>query len=245
MYFALFLSCFYVYTYRKVLRVKHTVVHDDVIKWKHFPRYSPFVRGIHRSPVNSPHKGQWRGALMFSLICAWIYGWVNNRAAGDLRRHRTHYDVTVMRCPKNMNQDDVIKWKHFSPYWPFFQWYCIFDWKYGLLPIFDNIACYRSVIYQDIERWYVLKTTFLRFDDQEWMTVKTFLFDLNYNWNFNEEGLFGSEITQYSLLFFYHDWIYHDFTFSTIRHQDICNQEVDLVWSTQIRGGPTYWLAAE
>ena len=44
--------------------------HDDVIKWKHFPSYCPFVRGIHRSPVNSPHKGQWRGALMFSLICA-------------------------------------------------------------------------------------------------------------------------------------------------------------------------------
>ena len=31
--------------------------HDDVIKWKHFPRYWPFVRGIHRSPVNSLHKG--------------------------------------------------------------------------------------------------------------------------------------------------------------------------------------------
>ena len=46
------------------------VIHDDVIKWKDFPRYWPFVRGIHRSPVNSPHKGQWRGALMFSLICA-------------------------------------------------------------------------------------------------------------------------------------------------------------------------------
>ena len=45
-------------------------VHDDDIKWKHFPRYWPFVRGIHRSPVNSPHKGQWRGALMFTLICA-------------------------------------------------------------------------------------------------------------------------------------------------------------------------------
>ena len=43
---------------------------DDVIKWKHFPRHWPFVRGIHRSPVTSPHKGQWRGALVFSLICA-------------------------------------------------------------------------------------------------------------------------------------------------------------------------------
>ena len=70
--------------------------HDDVIKWKHFLRYWPIVRGIHRSPVNSQHKGQWRGALMFSLICDWINGWVNNREAGDLRRYRAHYDVTVM-----------------------------------------------------------------------------------------------------------------------------------------------------
>ena len=56
--------------------------HDDVIKWKHFPRYWPFVRGIHRSPVNSPHKGQWHGFFMFSLICVWINGWVNNRRQG-------------------------------------------------------------------------------------------------------------------------------------------------------------------
>ena len=71
--------------------------HDDVIKWKHFPRYWPFVRGIHRSTAISPHKGQWHGALMFSLICAWTNGWVNNRDAGDLRRHRAHFDVIVMR----------------------------------------------------------------------------------------------------------------------------------------------------
>ena len=71
-------------------------MHDDVIKWKHFPRYWPFVRGIHRSPVNSLHKGLWRGALMFSLICVWISGWVNNREAGDQRRYRAHYDVIVM-----------------------------------------------------------------------------------------------------------------------------------------------------
>ena len=45
--------------------------HDDVIKWKHFSRYWPFLRGIHRSPVNSPHKGQWHGPLRFSLVCAW------------------------------------------------------------------------------------------------------------------------------------------------------------------------------
>ena len=69
---------------------KFRSIHDDVIKWKHFPRNWPFVRGIHRSPVNSPHKGQWRGALMFSLIYVWINGWVNNCEAGDLRRYRAH-----------------------------------------------------------------------------------------------------------------------------------------------------------
>ena len=51
--------------------------------WRHqmqtFSRHWPFVRGIHGSPVNSPGKGQWRGAFMFSLICAWLNGWVNNR----------------------------------------------------------------------------------------------------------------------------------------------------------------------
>ena len=75
-------------------------IHDDVIKWKHFPRNWPFVREIHRSPVNFPHKGQWRGALMFSLNYAWINDWVNNREAGDLRRQHGHYDVIVMKCQR-------------------------------------------------------------------------------------------------------------------------------------------------
>ena len=48
--------------------------------------------------VNSPHKSQWRGALMFSLICAWINGWVNNREAGDLIRHHAHYEVIVIEA---------------------------------------------------------------------------------------------------------------------------------------------------
>ena len=71
-------------------------LYDDVIKWKYFPRYWPFLRGIHRPTVNSPHKGQCRGALMFSLVCAWMNGSVKNREAGDLRRHRAHYYVIVM-----------------------------------------------------------------------------------------------------------------------------------------------------
>ena len=70
--------------------------HDDAFKWKHFPRYWPFVRGIHRSPVNSPHKGQWRGALMFTLICGRINGWVNNCEAGDFTRNPAHYHVIIM-----------------------------------------------------------------------------------------------------------------------------------------------------
>ena len=84
-------------TYSSKLYIIQKRIPDDVIQWKHFPRYWPFVRGIHRSPVNSPHKGQWRGALMgFFFICGWINTWVNNREAGDLRRHRVHYDVIVV-----------------------------------------------------------------------------------------------------------------------------------------------------
>ena len=71
-------------------------VYDDIIKWKYFLCYSPFVRGIHRSPVDSPHKGQWRGTFMFSLICVWTNDWTSNRDAGDLRHHSTQCDVTVM-----------------------------------------------------------------------------------------------------------------------------------------------------
>ena len=68
--------------------------------WRHqmetFSALLAVCGGFHRSPVNSPHKGQWRGTLMFSLICAWINRWVNNWKVGDLRRHRAHYDVTVI-----------------------------------------------------------------------------------------------------------------------------------------------------
>ena len=85
---------------------------DGVIKWKHFLRYWPFVWGIHRSPVNSLHKGQWRRTLMFSLICAWINGWVNNREAGDLRRHRPHYDVIVMFIGSFFGRLHDTRWRH-------------------------------------------------------------------------------------------------------------------------------------
>ena len=89
--------------------------HDDVIKWKHFPRNWPFVRKIHRSPVNFPHKGQWRGALMFSLIYVWINDWANNREAGDLRRQHGHYDVIVM-----IYGSQICK---------FYAWRCLNTWR--------------------------------------------------------------------------------------------------------------------
>ena len=129
-------------------------VHDDVIKRKHFPRYWPFARGIHRSPVNSPHKGQWRGALVFSLICVWINGWVSNREAGDLRSYPAHYDFIVMlasqinwsRPEQNVRHfaGEVFKWisyTHSKFHW-ISSWGCCWHqvsngWGVGLVPA-DN-----------------------------------------------------------------------------------------------------------
>ena len=96
----------YLFTNLYIALVKR--IHDDVIKWKHFSCYWPFVQGIHRWPVTSPHKGQWRGALMFSLICAYVNGWVNNHEDGDLRRHRADCDAIVMVWKKGHN----VSWNH-------------------------------------------------------------------------------------------------------------------------------------
>ena len=79
---------------------KHTVGTRQYLTtwWRHqieniFPALLALLRGIHRSPVNSPHKGHWHEALIFSLICAWINAWVNNLEAGDFGRHGVHCDV--------------------------------------------------------------------------------------------------------------------------------------------------------
>ena len=74
--------------------------------WRHqmetFSALLAICAGNSPVPVTSPHKGQWRGILMFSLICTRINCWVNNREAGDLRRHLAHYDVIVMNIQHQM-----------------------------------------------------------------------------------------------------------------------------------------------
>ena len=70
------------------------ICHDGVIKWKVF-RVTALCEG-NRSPVDSLHKGQWRGALMFSLIFAWTNGWANVQDPDVLNRHGVHYDITAM-----------------------------------------------------------------------------------------------------------------------------------------------------
>ena len=97
----------------------YVIRHVDIIKWKHFQRYWPFVGGIHRWPVDSSHKGQWREALMFSLICTWTNGWANTRGVGDFRRYSPHYAVTVTLC--------VLPTKYAHGSWfavCCFVWYC-------------------------------------------------------------------------------------------------------------------------
>ena len=141
-------------------------LHDDVIKWKHFPRHWPFVRGLNWSPVNSPHKGQWRRALMFTLICVWINGWVNNREAGDLRRYRAHYDVTVMntylRHLASMSQS---KLTHGTHYWCLivacYQYNAIIRHRKHVLAMFTDCyypsstqyASYRLASHQIFAQW--------------------------------------------------------------------------------------------
>ena len=85
-------------------------LHHDVTKWKHCPRYWPFVRRIHQSPVHSLPNGQWRGTLMFSFIYAWISGWINTRDTGNLIHHRAHYDdtvISIMYTPADENSNAI------------------------------------------------------------------------------------------------------------------------------------------
>ena len=97
---------------------KRTIVHDDVIQWKHFPPYWPFVPGIHRWPANSPHKSQWRGALMLSFICAlntWLskqsWGWWFDTPSRTLWRHcnEDSQNNCIISHKSNIAKTDVLE----------------------------------------------------------------------------------------------------------------------------------------
>ena len=80
------------------------LIHDDFMKWTHFPRYICTGILLGESIAGGyPHKGHWRGALLFYLICAWTNGSANNGDDGDLRRHCAHYDVTVIYTDEATN----------------------------------------------------------------------------------------------------------------------------------------------
>ena len=101
--------------------------------------------GISPIPGESPHKGQWRGALMFSLICVWINGWVNNRKAGDLRRYRAHYDVIVMDKDSLILQSQFRngqKARHFV--WDIFKGILSWDPVFSFDSIFIEVSCHVS-----------------------------------------------------------------------------------------------------
>ena len=83
--------------------------HADVIRWKHFPRYWPFVRGHRRIPRTKASDAE---LWCISLICAWITDWVNNGEAGDLINHRAPYDVTVMVAGIENEHNSTSSWAY-------------------------------------------------------------------------------------------------------------------------------------
>ena len=111
------------------------VTHDDVIKWKHFPRYWPFVRGIHRSPVNSPHKGQWRDIRCFffhlrlnkRLSKLWWDWWFETPSRSLWR----HYNALAISRHSNLLWPNDTIWRHI----------------YGTKPLLEPMLTYHQGIH--------------------------------------------------------------------------------------------------
>ena len=108
-----------------------------------------FVRGIHRSPVNSATKAS-DAELWYFFICAWINGWVNNHGAGDLRHHRAHYAVTVKAVLTHLGRDmkDAVSQTTFSSAFLLikilefrlkFHWILFFKFPINSIPLLVNI----------------------------------------------------------------------------------------------------------
>ena len=106
------------------LYIHHEFIHYGVIKWKHFPRYWPFLRGIHRSPVNSPHKGQWRGTLMF-----FFYLHLNKRLS---KQPKCRWFETQSRSLwRHCNVETG--WCIYAPLSCYYltQWWLVINWTHG------------------------------------------------------------------------------------------------------------------
>ena len=133
----------------------------DVIKWKHFPCYWPFVKRIHRSSVNSPHKGQWREALKFSLICVRTNGWVNTRwfetPLPSLWRHCSDFHAWTpldnMTAHLQRTNFSGISWMKVVQFWYFFE-FCSLgcDWWEVIIGSDNDLAPNRrqAIIYDPV-----------------------------------------------------------------------------------------------
>ena len=78
-----------------ILQIRHHgYTFSEFTWWRHqmetFSALLAICAGNSPVPGEFPTQRQRRGALIFSLICVWINGWVNNRDAGNLRRYRAH-----------------------------------------------------------------------------------------------------------------------------------------------------------
>ena len=119
--------------------------------WRHqmetFSALLAFCEEIQRSLLNSPHKGQWRGTLMFLWSAPHPNGWANHPGAGDLRHHPVQYDFTVMwyfyrNCYKHLQHHQDRHYHH--------RQYCIhhiiLDWVF----LYDYLLrqCFRRAIAQ-------------------------------------------------------------------------------------------------
>ena len=133
----------------------------------------------HRSPVNSSHKGQWRGALLFHLICVWINVWVNNREAGDLRRYRAHYDISVMRysprqCGLETPYGGIDPGQDWLRYWFCSWWHQAITWAnvdlfYGFNVLFLITMLFSSLTI--LSKW-VWKPSELSSTQKTWPIIK-------------------------------------------------------------------------
>ena len=145
--------------------------------WRHqmetFSALLALCAGNSPVPVNSPHKGQWRGALVFSLICARINDWVNNREAGDLRRHRGHYDVSVM-LNQQMTAHNWLPIPLTEACW-WLPAHIMYIWK-----IDTKKGCNRG-IHQPFRLWFILTTYSATSDNKVAITMTTVYFTVCVN----------------------------------------------------------------